>query len=465
MRVTLVATNMELGPLESAVRQGRADQVTFSPEPIAAAYARISRSPKTVEELREEARQDVEKARRSNENIVFEMGHASIAEHAVFNFDIEGISRLAIEELERTRLASYTERSQRYVLLGKDYVVPPELEQSDHYASFLGVVERLTENYHQFYQALLDAHILSRPNPSPPSRKEMRELENLAKEDARYVLPLCTTGQLGLTINARSLEETIRRLHGSRLQEVRQLGDLLEERAREVTPSLIRYTAAVKQPFEAPLWVSQPSWEKQPTVRLLDATPDGDRKMAEALALLTRQPGSPSGLEAMVDDYYGDRDPHLRAPRLFELVDMTFEVTVSAACYAQLKRHRMATMLAGPYDLSLGVCVPPEVRAAGLEPLYRKSCAAGEQLALELAGRRGDVAAYCLTNGHQRRVIVKMNLRELYHFSRLRMDQHAQWEIRSIAGAMVDHAVELFPATAGFLCGKHQVGEHQKRDV
>ena len=44
---------------------------------------------------------EVDRARRSNETIIFKMGHNSVAEHAVFNFDVIGLSRLAIEELER----------------------------------------------------------------------------------------------------------------------------------------------------------------------------------------------------------------------------------------------------------------------------------------------------------------------------------------------------------------------------
>ena len=85
----------------------------LTPETVAAAYARISRNPRPVNELRAIARGEVEKARASNRNIVFEMGHSSIAEHAVFNLDVLKVSRLLVEEIERFRLASYTEKSQR----------------------------------------------------------------------------------------------------------------------------------------------------------------------------------------------------------------------------------------------------------------------------------------------------------------------------------------------------------------
>src|SRR6056297_3169615 len=103
------------------------NQKIATPETISAAYARISRSKKDVTTLREKALEEVEKARQSNDNIIFEMGHSSVAEHAVFNFDLIGVSRYLVETIQKTRLASFTEKSQRYVTLDGDYVVPPEI--------------------------------------------------------------------------------------------------------------------------------------------------------------------------------------------------------------------------------------------------------------------------------------------------------------------------------------------------
>ena len=124
MRVKLAGFNMDADILRQ-LGPGRCPH--FTPETLSAAYARISRSPLPIDQLRKKACQDVEKARKSNQKIIFEMGHHSVAEHAVFNFDIMGVSRLALEEIERFRLASYTEKSQRYVTLEGDLVLPREL--------------------------------------------------------------------------------------------------------------------------------------------------------------------------------------------------------------------------------------------------------------------------------------------------------------------------------------------------
>ncbi len=129
LKVILAGHNVDRQALEELVKKGEITQHdldNLTPEGISAAYAHISRNPKSATELRADARKELEKARKSNQTIIFKMGHQSVAEHAVLNFDILGISRLAIEFLEAQRLCSYTEKSQRYITMEGDYVVPVE---------------------------------------------------------------------------------------------------------------------------------------------------------------------------------------------------------------------------------------------------------------------------------------------------------------------------------------------------
>ena len=71
----------------------------------------------------------------------------------------------------------------------------------------------------------------------------------------------------------------------------------------------------------------------------------------------------------------------------------------------------------------------------------------------ELRKHSAPAAAYILTNAHKRKVLVKMNARELYHFARLRMDRHAQWEIRRLAEKMIGLAREKAPLTMTLATG------------
>lgn len=462
MRVRLVGTNVDLAALKRDLDPVDAGSFLATPEPIAAAYARISRSEKSVDELRAEAHADVGKARRSNRNIVFEMGHASIAEHAVFNFDIEGVSRLAIEQLEHTRLASYTERSQRYVLLGRDYLLPDEVVNDGGSAlrAFEECVDNLFQAYGEMYGKLLAWHLETAEQPV--KRRRRRELETLAREDARYLLPLATTGQLGMTINARSLENTVRRLKANPLHEVRELGRLLEEEAIAVTPSLIRYTEPARLESCVDPQCYCASWGRavEPGgVRLVSVTPEGDELVAGMMCKSSVSDDRETEEGSRVEEYFRGATAHDRAPRCFEFVDLVFELVCSASCFAQLKRHRMASLLAGPYDPGLGVMIPPSIRDCGGAARFVRATDDVEETRLGAISAGKALVEYLLTNAHCRRVLLKMNLRDLYHFSRLRMDGHAQWEIRELAGRMCLAAADKLPMSGRFLGGKDQFGE------
>jgi thymidylate synthase ThyX len=63
-------------------------------------------------------------------------------------------------------------------------------------------------------------------------------------------------------------------------------------------------------------------------------------------------------------------------------------------------------------------------------------------------------AEYVLTNAHRRRVLLKVNARELYHISRLREDATAQWDIREVAGEISRLAREVMPLTFLLAGGK-----------
>jgi thymidylate synthase ThyX len=71
-------------------------------------------------------------------------------------------------------------------------------------------------------------------------------------------------------------------------------------------------------------------------------------------------------------------------------------------------------------------------------------------------------APYILTNAHRLRLLISMNLRELYHVARIRMDKTAQWDIRNLSGEMVRQAAEVFPIGAALACSKDTFDETKK---
>lgn len=474
MKVILAGYNIDREQI-MAIEDALPDFEVPTPETIAAAYARISRSPKPVDELRAAARAEVARARVSNENIVFGMGHSSIAEHAVFNIDILGVSRLIVEEIERFRLCSFTEKSQRYVLLKGDYVTPPEITRAGLTDLYHNLIDRQNDFYRRCYNALRP-YVFARHPDLAADHKNSSLLEGWAKEDARYILSLATETQLGMTVNARNLALMLRRLGGHPLTEARELSRALLKVVKPVAPSLIRYTEAT--PFDrltrgelqreaADLLGSEEVKirEDRGHVRLLHATPEADIHLTACLLhSSSRRPfgeclARASSLDqerrkAFVLKALRRLQPHDAVLREFEHVELLFELTVSASCFAQLKRHRMATLTCQDYDPALGVTVPPAVTAVGMDEAFGEITATTNAAYERIKRTAPEAAPYCLTNAHRRRVLFKANAREIYHIARLRADGHAQWDIRQIAEEMVARAREVMPLTMALATGK-----------
>ena len=458
--------NVDMDLLELLRNGESVNPDSLTPETISAAYARISRNPKDVNLLREQARGEVEKARKSNENIVFGLGHASVAEHACFNFDVIGVSRLAIEHLEHFRLASYTEKSQRYIKMEDDALVPPEFDTDPYRSRFIKLIKRQNKVYREAYTEIEKVLVERGEDPKEAGLK--------AKEDARYVLPLAIRGQLGMTLNARTLERMIQKLAASRLAEVREMADHFYQQTHHLVPSLVKYTEPEDYHRDSSRLQEQlnVSGTETPdssfaTVRLVDHSVDPDVSILSALLFhlrpisweqsisAVRQMSTSERKSVFLEVFRNVRSYH-PVRREFENSWFSFEMVLSATAFAQLKRHRMGTILAQPYDPALGVTTPDTFFDACVETGYYNMV---DEVNNELASLKEvhpEAADYVLTNGHRRRVLFTVNARELYHFARLRSDLHAQWDIRELADRAIDQVREIAPLTFLMACGKHR---------
>lgn len=476
MRVKLAGFNVDAERLRRLAGGG-----DLTPETLSAAYARISRSPLTIDALRRQACRDVEKARRSNQRIIFAMGHHSVAEHAVFNFDLIGVSRLALEEIEHFRLASYTEKSQRYVTLEGERVRPPELRDPKLRALFQDISGRQFRFYFAAF-ARLHRRLRRQHAELVSSAPGQRLVEGWAKEDARYVLPLAAGGQVGMTVNARTLEHMFRRWRLSPRAEVRRLAARLHALVMPVAPSLILFpdpSPFDREAFAAMdgLFAALPVRAGRPApagLRIVAASDNGDDAILAARLAVRRGLDlgraralvagiAPAKKRELFREFFARAQFFSAMPREFEMADVTFQATVSASCFAQLKRHRMATLLPGGYDPELGVTLPPSFAAAGLESGFRRIVAASDKAYRRLREDCPAAADYVLTNAHRRLVLMRMNLRELYHFVRLRDDEHAQWDIRALAHDLAGLVRKRMPLAAMLLCGKSRFAEEYEK--
>lgn len=186
---------------------------TSDPEAVVASAARICYSDIGASELKENlGREEIKKFLKK----LISLGHLSPLEHASFTFAIEGVSRALSHQLVRHRIASYSQKSQRYVDEENfEYIIPPSIAADPD----------ALELYRTRMEEIRSAY---------------RELARIVpREDARYILPNATETKLVCTFNARSLWNFFRLRCCRRAQwEIRELAEGMRREVRRVAPTL-----------------------------------------------------------------------------------------------------------------------------------------------------------------------------------------------------------------------------------
>ncbi|MBN1421520.1 MAG: FAD-dependent thymidylate synthase [Planctomycetes bacterium] len=159
-------------------------------------------------------------------------GHLSVIEHVTFTFLVEGVSRALTHQLVRHRVASYSQRSQRYVT-HRDfaYVIPPRL-RGRTIDTPDGPVDAVA--FYEETMAILAARY-------ERIREAIGAGGEEANEDARYVLPNACETKIVVTMNARELLHVFQERLCLRAQwEIRALAARLLEIVRPLAPSIFR---------------------------------------------------------------------------------------------------------------------------------------------------------------------------------------------------------------------------------
>jgi thymidylate synthase ThyX len=301
-------------------------------------------------------------------------------------------------------------------------------------------------------------------------------LENLAKEDARYILSQATQTQIGTTVNARNLELMLRRFASHPLKEIQDLGVNLYRAVEKIAPSVIlfhrandydrkTYPELAKYLRKTGASGDRRTGDKGEDVKLVSYAPDADELILAALLFRVKKTAYENCLKIVKKmnlrqrlDLFRKACQHMElydaALREFEYADLTFSLTVSAACFGQLKRHRLATIVSQAYDPELGITIPESIRAVGKAGFFQATIRKTEELYAKIEKKLPGVGSYILTNAHRKRVLMKVNLRELYHISRLREDPTAQWDIRQLTREMCRLAQKAAPVATQLLAGK-----------
>src|SRR3954471_8502053 len=203
------------------------------PEVLAYAMAKYSRSSLSMKESLKELNE--QKAEKFLNTFYFQYGHRSIADLAHVAMAIEKLSLLAAIALVDEQRWDGQERSTRYQDYKKaSYYVPDFGDDLDTVHGYRGEIDALFAAYELVSEDVFRYLVSATPRPEDmkPEAYE-RTLRARAFDVSRYLLPLATNTSLGQIVNARTLENQVSRLLSDEHPEIRHLGELLKQAARE----------------------------------------------------------------------------------------------------------------------------------------------------------------------------------------------------------------------------------------
>ncbi len=426
----------------------------------------------------------VEKAKAFHEKWVVGYGHASVAEHADIKYAVEDVSILASKVLEDNRLGAYTEKSTRYQVYDRTKFYTDASVTGSGVAGVYGAaIDRLFNAYSGWYDELLPA--LAEAFPKPEGAKERpwkNSLHAKACDVVRYLLPAATLTSIGVSMNARTAAHAISKLMSHELPEMRAIGGRMRDEGERVCPALLKYAGEKPYLRETPkalrelaerLAIDARAGEAgvpflssgddgYARVTLLHADVDAEeRVLAAALYPIVMREGasdyraamaatrslSDGERDAVFDEMFsvgrlGDFDWPQRA---LEATSITFELVCDYGAYRDIQRHRMCTQIARETGFADGYDVPMGLELIGKSERFHELMGLAAEAGAEVAAELPEQAAYLVPLAYRKRVLFSMNLREAWHFVRLRSAEGGHVSYRRVAQATYEMVRATFP--------------------
>jgi len=481
------------------------------PEVQAYGLAKYSRSALSMRESLAEINE--QKAEKFLNTFYFQYGHRSIADLAHIAFAIERLSILAATVVVDEPRWDGQERSTRYQDFQKSgYFIPDFGNDAAARALYCETIDLLFAEYRHFSDEMF-VYLRDRTPKPPEMRQEAyeRTLRARAFDISRYLLPLATNTSLGQIVSARTLETQVSRLLSHTHAEVRRLGELLKQAAREpsynvnhaaarqllqeierecpslgeragefllrdvrVAPTLMKYAEASPYEMETRRDVTAAAAEllgalaiePAPLVDLLDDDP----LEVELAATLLYQHSHHSYrqvrdvVEALPESQRREvielglrhRSRHDEVSRAFCAGQhFRFDILMDIGGFRDMHRHRRCVQIVQGYTAAHGYDAPPAIHAAGLAIRYDSVMDTARAAFGKLAGRRTDEAEersqYAIPLAFRKRTLFKMDLSEAIYISELRTGAAGHFSYRNVAYAMYEAVAQRYPALAKYL--------------
>src|SRR5258707_4801295 len=476
------------------------------PEVQAYAMAKYSRSALSEKELLKEINE--QKAEQFLNTFYFQYGHRSIADLAHLAFAIEKLSILAAIVLVDEQRWDGQERSTRYQNFKKSgYFIPDFGSDEAGKTEYCATVDFLFAEYEAFTQEMLRYYTGKVPRPEGMAEDQYtRTLRARAFDNSRYLLPLATNTSLGQIVNARTLETQIARLLASPYAEVRHLGGLLKDAARDaaynvqseslralveeiktanpelgakaeqqllrptrMAPTLVKYANANEYESRTRTELEHAAAELMEgvpleTAPLVDLVEDGPLEVEIAATLLysachhsyrqlTERVQALTGKQRseITDLGMRHRSPHDELLRSFHAgQQFKFDILMDVGGFRDMHRHRRCTQIEQGFTQHHGYDTPPDVVEAGLSVRYQAAIEKVIHAGDKIASSGTHAGLYLLPMAFRKRTLFKMDFAEALYISELRSGAAGHFSYRNVAYAMYEEVTRKHPSLAKY---------------
>ena len=401
------------------------------------------------------------------------------------------------------------ERSTRYQNFKKSgYFIPDFGADASARADYCATVDFLFAEYEAFTQEMLKFYTGKTPRPQEMAEDQYtRTLRARAFDNSRYLLPLATNTSLGQIVNARTLETQIARLLSSPYAEVRHLGALLKDAARDaaynvqaestralveeikaanpdlgakaeqqlmrptrVAPTLVKYANAneyesrTRTEMEQAADALMEGVPLAPSPKLVDLVEDGPleveiaatlvysachhsyRQVQERVQALTAKQRS-----EIIDLGTRHRSPHDELLRGFHAgQQLKFDILMDVGGFRDMHRHRRCTQIEQGFTRLHGYDMPPDIVEAGLEVRYKAAIHKVVSVSEKIGPAGPHAGLYLLPMAFRKRTLFKMDFAEALYISELRSGPAGHFSYRSVAYAMYEEVARKHPSLAKY---------------
>ena len=480
------------------------------PEVLAYGMAKYSRSALSMRESLAELNE--QKAEKFLNTFYFQYGHRSIADLAHIAFAIERLSILAATIVVDEPRWDGQERSTRYQDFQKSgYYVPEFGDDRAAETLYRQSADLLFAEYQHFSGAMVE--YLRERTPKPEEMKPEayeRTLRARAFDLSRYLLPMATNTSLGQIVSARTLENQVSRLLSHTHAEVRRVGELLKEAARQSAYSVnhagaeslveeIREKSAelgkraeqmfLREVHAAPTLVKYAESNQYETA--------SRRELSGAAAeLLGPLPIDPAPLVDLLEEEQLEielvttllyQHSHHSYRQIREVVEglseaqrreildlgmrhrgrfdevarpfyagqrLQFDILMDIGGFRDMHRHRRCVQIMQDYTTKHGYEMPREIEDAGLAARYSGVMEKARGTAAELGARpvaeAEEQSQYVIPLAYRKRTLFKMDFAEALYISELRTGAAGHFSYRNVAYAMYEAVARRYPALAKY---------------